>query len=169
MNINSARIILTEMQICFKELDLSIMTESEVLNRSDNSNHLWFRSWLVKEKKIAEIVTYLSIDYDLVRLSLHYHGVWEGLIRPELFGFINSINELESSHYWIIHPGENNLEYRASYIVSETRFDREQFKSVLKRFSELGPWYFSYIKRLADNKKDPDQLYHQMKLELDDM
>jgi len=62
MNINNARKILTEIQGCFKELNLPTIKEKEMLNQSDGFNYLQFCSWLTKDDKVAEIVTYLSVD-----------------------------------------------------------------------------------------------------------
>jgi len=148
MNINNARKILTEMQGCFQESNHPAIKEKEVLNQSDGFNYLQFCSWLTKDDKVAEIVVYLSVDQDLVRLSMYLHGGHEEIVSPELFILINNINDSDPSHYWIIHPDSNKLEFRTAYIISESQFNKDQFKSVLKGFLEQGPSYYTSIKYL---------------------
>ena len=148
MNINNARKILTEIQGCFRELNRQPIKEKEMLNQSNGFNYLQFRSWLTKDDKVAEIVTYLSVDQDLVLISMYFYGGHEEIVSPEMFVLINNINDSDPSHYWIIHPDDNKLEFRTAYIVSESQFDKDQFKSVLKTFLEQGPSHYAFMKYL---------------------
>ena len=54
MDINQGRIILTNMQICFQDMDLSIISEKEKLNDPFISNHLFFKSWYECERTIPQ-------------------------------------------------------------------------------------------------------------------
>ena len=46
MDLNQARILIAQMQACFKELGVPFVNESEILNQVNCTDTIMFRSWL---------------------------------------------------------------------------------------------------------------------------
>jgi hypothetical protein len=165
MDINSARIILAQMQGCFKELDIPYINEDEMLNRSGFSNAIKFRSWLTKLGNLAEILAYVMPDHDIVQLSMNYGCNFEDLDEEtsrNLFALLNTINNSDPAFYWLYFGEADKLEFRTAYWLSGDRLIEKQFKSVLESFLKRGPLYFTYFKRLIDYNEDPDLLFNEI-------
>ena len=71
MDLNSARIILTQMQGCFKELDVPFVNESEMHSYDGFSNAINFRSWLEKKGNLAEIVASAYPSHGVIQLTMN--------------------------------------------------------------------------------------------------
>ena len=72
MDINSARIIVTQMQACFKELNMPFVNESEMLDSAKYSNAIQFRSCFEKNGDLAEILVFVFPSQNIILLTMNY-------------------------------------------------------------------------------------------------
>lgn len=169
MDTNSARIILAQMQGCFTDLGLKFVNEDEIPAREGFANAIKFRSWLVKNENLAEILAFVFPSHDIVQITMNYYENIEGFSQSticDLLNLLNAINNLDSTFYWLFCPEADKLEFRTAYYLTGSRLSERQFKSVLKRFLEQGPRYYLYIRRLINHSEDPDVLFNELQVEL---
>ena len=165
MDVNNARIVITQMQACFKELSVPFVSESEILNQASCTDTIKFRSWQSKNSHLAEILTYLFIEPNVIEISMNYYEDLNSLNEAdmrELLNLMNAFNNRDAAYYWLLLPRDNKLKFRLAYLLSDGRFNEEQFKSVLRRFLEQGPRYYLYIRRTIDHNEDPQALFYEM-------
>jgi len=168
MDVNSARIIITQMQGCFTELNLKFFNEDEMPARDGLTNAIRFRSWLDKNDNLAEILSFVFPSHEIVLLTMNYYENYDDFDEStmrDLFNLLNAFNNSDATFYWSLWPRDNKLEFRTSYYLSGSRLSEGQFKSVLKRFLEHGPRYYQYIRRLIDKNEEPKKLFDEMKTE----
>lgn len=169
MDLNQARVLTTQMQVCFQELDVPFVNESEILNQANCTDTIMFRSWQSTNGHLAEIVTNLFVEPKVVEVSMNYREEFARLNESDfekLFNLLNAVNDWDAEFYWLLLSRDNKLKFRWANLISEGHFNDVQFKSVLKRFLEKGPRYYSYIRRLIDNNEDSDKLFLEMQTEL---
>ena len=122
MDVNNARIVTTEMQACFKELSVPFVSESEILNQSSCTNAIKFRSWKSKNNHLAEIVTNLFVEANVIEISMNYYEdinrINEAGMR-ELLDLMNVFNNWDAAFYWLLLPRENSLKFRSAYLLSK--------------------------------------------------
>ena len=165
MDVNSARIIIAQMQGCFTELNLKFVNEDEIPAREGLSNAIRFRSWLDKDDNLAEILAFVFPSHEIVLLTMNYYVTIENFDEStmrDLFNLLNAFNNSDATFYWVLLPRDNKLEFRTAYYLSGSRLSEGQFKSVLKRFLEQGPRYYQYIRRLIDKNEEPKKLFDEM-------
>ena len=168
MDVNSARIIIAQMQGCFTELNLKFVNEDEIPAREGLSNAIRFRSWLDKDDNLAEILAFVFPSHEIVLLTMNYYVTIENFdesTMSDLFNLINAVNNSEPAFYCVLMPSANKLEFRTSYYLTRSRLSEGQFKSVLKRFLKQGPRYYQYIRRLIDKNEEPKKLFDEMQTE----
>ena len=168
MDVNSARIIVAQMQVYFTELNLKFVNEDEMPAREGFSNAIKFRSWLYKNDNLAEILSFVFPSHEIVQLTMNYYENYDDFDEStmrDLFNLLNAVNNSDPTFYWVLLPRDNKLEFRTAYYLSNSRLSERQFKSVLKRFLEQGPRYYLYIKRLIDKYEDPKKLFNEMQTE----
>jgi hypothetical protein len=61
MDVNTARIIIAQIQGGFKDLKVPFISEGEMLNCKGFTDAIKFRSWLEKNKNLAEIISSVYI------------------------------------------------------------------------------------------------------------
>jgi predicted S18 family serine protease len=168
MDLNSARIIIAQMQVCFKDLKVPFVSEDEMLNCEGFTDEIKFRSWMKKNENLAEILAFVFPSHNIVQLTMNYYenieDFEESTIR-DLYNLLNAINNSDPTSYWLLLQKDNKLEFKTAYHLSGSRLSEGQFKSVLKRFLEQGPRYYSYIRRLINNNEDPIKLFFEMQAE----
>ena len=170
MDINSARIIITQMQTCLKGLNVSFMNESEMFNGEGYSNAIKFRSWFEKNGNLAEILAFVFPSQDIIMLTMNYYENIEDLNKSSICHLYNLINEVNNSNptfYWAFYPGAGKLEFRTAYYVHGSQFSEKQFKSLLKKLLKQGPLYASYFRRLINRNEDPNMLFHEIQIKLE--
>ena len=170
MDVNSARIIITQIEACFKELNVGFVNESERINSKGFSNTIRFRSWLGKNNNLAEILAFVFPSHDIVQLTMNYYQNIEDFNEStlrDLLNLLNAVNNRDPTFYWLFCPEASKLEFRIVYHLSESRFSEKQFKSVLEKFLKQGPLYYSYFKRLIVHNEDPDVLFYEMRSQLE--
>ena len=161
MDVNNARLILTEVQSCFQDLKLPFVNESEKLNSCCCANFLNFRSWISKDGKLAEILTYIYIDYDIVELSMNFYDDSVEVYAGRILEFINGINYHIPDSFWVLYPAKNMLQYRTAQMITKETFDKDYFISVLKEFIENGPDDYRYIMRFMKSDEDLDTVLNE--------
>lgn len=165
MDVNSARIIITQMQRCFTDLNLKFFNEDEIPAHEGLTNAIRFRSWLDKNDNLAEIIAFVFPSHEIVLLTMNYYENYDDFdesTMSDLFNLLNAFNNSDATFYWSLWPRDNKMEFRSAYYLSGSRLSEGQFKSVLKRFLEQGPRYYSYIKRLINHNEDPIKLFFEM-------
>ena len=170
MDVNSARIIITQIEACFKELNVAFVNESERLNCKGFSDIIRFRSWLGKNNNLAEILAFVFPSHDVVLLTMNYYQNFEDFDEStlrDLLNLLNAVNNSDPTFYWLFCPESSKLEFRTVYHLSKSRFSEKQFKSVLEKFLNQGPLYYSYFKRLIGHNEDPDVLFYEMNSQLE--
>ncbi|MEJ2246365.1 MAG: hypothetical protein P8Y80_09870 [Acidobacteriota bacterium] len=168
MDLNQARILIAQMQACFKEIGVPFVNESEILNQANCTDTIMFRSWQSKNDHLAEIVTSLFIEPNVVEVSINYREEIDRLNESDLeklFHLLNAFNNWDAAFYWLLLPRDNKLKFRWANLLPARHFSDNQFKSVLKRFLNQGPQHYSYIRRLIYNNEDPDRLFSKMQAE----
>jgi hypothetical protein len=168
MDLNQARILIAQMQVCFREIGVPFVNESEILNQANCTDTIMFRSWQSKNDHLAEIVTSLFIGPNVVEVSMNYREEISELNETDLeklFRLLNAFNNWNAAFYWLLLPRENKLKFRWANLLSDGHFSDIQFKSVVKKFLDQGPQCYSYIRRLIGNNEDPDRLFSKMQAE----
>ena len=161
MDVNNARLILAEVQTCFQDLILPFVNEAEELNGSRCTNYLKFRSWISKDGNLAEILTYIYIDYDIVELSMNFHDESVEVYAGRILEFINGINYHIPDSYWVLYSAKNKLQYRTAQMITKETFDKDYFRYVLKEFIENGPDDYGYIRRFMKSDEDLDTVLNE--------
>lgn len=169
MDVNSARIILAQMQRCFKELNVPFVNESEMLYCEGFSNAINFRSWFEKNGNLAEILAFVVPSHGIIQLTMNYNqnieDFDESTIR-NLFSLLNAINKSDSTFYWLFCSEAAKLEFRTAYYLAGNRLGERQFKSLLGKFLNIGPLYYKYFRRLINYNEDPNVMFYKMQVEL---
>ena len=172
MDINTARIILTKMQGCFKELNIPLINESEMLNIEGFSDAIMFRSWFEKNGNLAELLAFVVPSHGIVQLTMNYNqnieDFDESTIR-NLLSLLNAINNSDSTFYLLFCPEAAKLEFRTAYYLAGNQLGEKQFKSLLGKFFNQGPLYYKYFRRLINYSEDPNVMFYEMQVELNAM
>jgi hypothetical protein len=92
MDLNQARILIAQMQACFKELGVPFVNESEILNQVNCTDTIMFRSWLSKNGHLAEVVTSLFIEPNIFEVSMNYREEIDRLNESDLEKLFNLLN-----------------------------------------------------------------------------
>jgi len=170
MDLNSARIILAQMQGCFKELDVPFVNESEMHSYEGFSNAINFRSWLEKNSYLAEIIASVYPSHGVIQLTMNYYENTEDFDESNirgLFNLLNAINNSNPTFYWLFCSEADKLEFRTAYHFWGSRLSERQFESLLEKFLKQGPLYYSYFRRLVGhNNEDPNRLFNEMQAKL---
>jgi len=163
MDINQGRIILTSMQICFQDMDLSIINEKEKLNDPYISNHLYFKSGYECENDPVEILGIVMFEHDIIQLSMNFYSkdIWSKY--PSILKMLNLINFARVGYYWQIVPAYEKFEFRTAMIVTGDSLNMDQFKSVLKRFLDLGSGFYPLINQFQHSNYKPQKLLNRYK------
>jgi hypothetical protein len=163
MDINQGRIILTSMQICFQDMDLPIMSDKEELNDPFISNHLSFKSWYDCEDYPAEILGIVAFEHNAIQLSMNFYlkDIWSKY--PSILKMLNLINFARVGYYWQIVPAYEKFEFRTAMIVTGDSLNMDQFKSVLKRFLDLGSGFYPLINQFQHSNSKPQKLLNKYK------
>ncbi len=161
MNIDKARIVLAEAQECFQELNLPLVNESENLNCECCAKNMLFRSCISKDDELAEVLTHIFIDHDIIELSMNFYGDYDESITRRLLEFINGMNYHYAAGYWILYSANSKFQYRAAQIFTEKLFGKNLFKDMLKEFIEEGLYDYSYISRIIQSDEDLDTLLNE--------
>lgn len=172
MDLNSARIIITKMEGCFKELDIQFVNEDEMFDREGFSDAIKFRSWLEKNGNLAEILAFVIPSHNIVQLTMNYYENIEDFDQStigDLFNLLNTVINWNPASYWLLNSKAAKLEFRTAYYLPENGFSDGQFKTILARFLLQGPMYYTYFKRLIDHNEDPSKLFYEMQVELEAM
>jgi len=172
MDTNSARIIIAQMQGCFTKHNVPFVNEDEMLNRENFSNAIKFRSWLEKNENLAEIIAFVFPSHNIVQLTMNYYESIKDFDISTMCGLyqlLNAINNSDPTFYWLFCSGADKLEFRTAYYLPGNRLSVRQFESLLEKFLNQGPLYFSYIMRLIDHNEDPNNLFHEIQVELKTM
>ena len=172
MDINTARIIMTKMQGCFKELNVPFINESEMFDCAGFSDAIKFRSWLEKNENLAEVLTFVVPSHDIVQLTMNYYEKFEEFNESticDLLNLLNAINNSDPTFYWLLCPEADKLEFRTAYYLAGNRLGERQFKSLLEKFLKQGPLYYQYFRRLINHNEDPNKLFYEMQVELESM
>ena len=113
MDVNSARIIITKMQQCFKDLNVRFVSEHEMLDREGFSDAIKFRSWFEKNGNLAEVLAFVIPSQDIVQLSMNYYENTEDFDQStigNLLTLINRVNNCIPAFYWLLISGAAKLE-----------------------------------------------------------
>lgn len=163
MDLNKARLVLTEVQTCFQDLKLPLVNESEKLDSRCYTNYLNCRSWTLKDGELAEILAsiYIYIDYDIVELSMNFYDDSVDAYTGRLLEFINGINYHITNSYWVFYSAKSKLQYRRTQMITKEMFDKDYFKYVLKEILENGPYDYGYIKRFMQSDEDFDTVINE--------
>jgi hypothetical protein len=161
MNINNARKILAEAQACFQDLKLPLVNESEKLNCECCAKYICFRSYISKDDELAEVLTHIFIDHDIIELSMNFYGDYDESITRRLLEFINGMNYHYAAGYWILYSANSKFQYRAAQIFTEKPFGKNLFKDMLKEFIDEGLYDYSYISRIIQSDEDLDTLLNE--------
>ena len=163
MDINHGRKILTEMQICFQEMDLPISREAEKMGDSWIVNHLSFKSWYKDEGQLAELVAVVVFEHDIMQLSMNFYPNNIGSRYPDVLELLNLINMERAACYWQLIPDYEKFEFLTAIILTANSLNADQFKNVLHRFLKLGPRLFTIIDRFLNSRHDPKDLLKKFK------
>jgi hypothetical protein len=161
MDINTARKILAEAQTCFQNLKLPLLNESEKLDCECCAKYICFRSWIAKDGKLAEILTHIFIDHDIIELSMNFNVDYEESAIRRLQEFVNGINYHSSTGFWILYSANGKFQYRVAQITTDKSFEKDLFKDMLKEFLEAGLYDYSFIRRIIQNDEDFDKLLNE--------
>ena len=163
MDINQGRIILTNMQICFQDMNLPIFSDKEELNDPYISNHLSFKSWYECKDYPAEILGIVGFEHNIIRLSMNFYfkDIWSKY--PSILKMLNLINLARVGYYWQIVPAHEKFEFRTAMIVTGDSLNMDQFKSVLKRFLDLGAGFYPLINQFQNSNNKPQKLLNKYK------
>jgi len=112
MDINQGRKILTEMQICFQQMNLQITKDTEKLGDAFIVNHLSFRSWYKVERHLAEIMAAVVFEHDIVQLSMNFYSEDIKLKFPSVLKLLNLMNQIRAEFYWQLIPDCEQFEFR---------------------------------------------------------
>jgi hypothetical protein len=148
MDINNARSVLTQMQACFMESGLQIVTESENLDQKAAADYLIFRSYVARDHYLAQIQTFLWLSHKVVQLSMFFQAEMPGGIFPTLLALMNNINLSNAGSYWTAVPRFKKIEFRTAYVLPDDRLNKEQFKGALKKFLDQGLLQDDYLTKL---------------------
>jgi hypothetical protein len=151
MDLNTARTVLTQMQACFMELDLKIVTESEALNQEVCSDYLNFRSYAAGDDCLAQLQAFVWPDYRVIQISMYLQQEMTETTIATLLTLMNDINVSSSGAYWTAIPGLQRIEFRTAYILAGDQLNKEQFKRILKKFVDQGLLQCSYLKKRVKN------------------
>jgi len=163
MDINQGRIILTNMQICFQDMNLPIFCDNEELNDPYISNHLSFKSWYECKDYPAEILGIVGFEHNIIQLSMNFYSkdIWSKY--PTILKMLNLINISRVGYYWQIVPAYEKFEFRTAMIVTGDSLNMDQFKSVLKRFLNLGSGFYPLINQFQHSNNKPQKLLNNYK------
>jgi len=161
MNINNARKIMAVAQAGFQDLKLPFLNESEHVNSKCCANYICFRSWISKDDKLAEILTYIFIDYDIIELSMNFYGDYDESVTRRLLEFINGMNYHYAAGYWVLYSVNSKFQYRVAQIFTQKSFDKDPFKDMLKEFIEEGLYDYDYIRRIIQSDEDLETLLNE--------
>jgi hypothetical protein len=163
MDINKGRIILTHMQICFQDMNLPIMSDKEELNDPFISHHLSFKSWYDREDYHAEILGIVVFEHNIIQLSMNFYSknIWSKY--PSILKMLNLINLARVGYYWQIVPAHKKFEFRTAMIITGGSLNVDQFKSVLKRFLDLGLGFYPLINQFQHSNIKPQKLLNKYK------
>jgi hypothetical protein len=151
MDINKARTVLTQMQACFMESNLQIVTESENLNQQRASDHLILRSYVAGVDCLPQILAFLWPSSEVIQFSMLFPEELAEAKFIEALAVMNDINLSSAGSYWTAIPGFSKIEFRTAYLISGDQLNKEQFKSVLKKFLDQGLEQYSNLKKLTEN------------------
>ena len=151
MDINKARNLLTQMQACFMESNLKIVTESEYLEQHGYSHYVNFRSYIAGDNCLAEIQAFVWLKSEIVQFSMFFQQEFPQGTLVHLLALMNGINLSSAGRYWTSVPGLQKIEFRTSYILPGDELDKELFKSVLKKFVDQGLLQYGYFKERMMN------------------
>ena len=146
MDINSARSILTQMQACFTESNLKIVTESEYLDHDVSSHSANFRSYVTGDNCLAEIQVSVWLKLEIVQLSMFFHQEFPQERLGHLLALMNDINLTSAGQYWSAIPRLNKIEFRNCYVFPGDQLDKQVFKGVLKKFVDQGLFQYTYFR-----------------------
>ena len=163
MDINQGRKILTDMQICFQQMDLQITKDAEKLGDSIIVNHLSFRSWYKVERHLAEIMAVVVFEHDIVQLSMNFYSEDIRLKFPSILKLLNLMNQIRAEFYWQLIPDYEKFEFRTAMIITDNSLNTDQFKSVLQRMLKLGPVFYPLIDRFLNSHYKPQKLFNKFK------
>ena len=163
MDINQGRKILTDMQICFQQMDLQITKDTEKLDDTFIVNHLSFRSWYKVERHLAEIMAAVVFEHDIVQLSMNFYSEDIRPKFPSVLQLLNLINQIRAEFYWQLIPDYELFEFRTAMIITDNSLNTEQFKSVLQRLIKLGPVFYSLIDKFLNSQDKPKKLFKKFK------
>ena len=170
MDLNAARVIITKMEGCFKELDVKFVNEDEMIDREGFSNAIKFRSWFEKNGNLAEVLAFMIPSHDIVQLTMNYYenikGIDERIVHDLLY-LLNAVNNSNPAFYWLLCPEADKLEFRTAYYLAGNRFSEGQFHSLLEKFSKQGPQYYTYFNRLIDHNEDPNKDFRSVCIHID--
>jgi hypothetical protein len=145
MDINNARNVITQMQACFMESNLKIVTESEHLEQNGYSHYVNFRSYVTDDNCLVEIQAFVYLNSDIVELSMFFQEEFPQETLGQLLALMNNINLTSAGRCWTAIPGFHKVECRSCYMLPGGQFDKELFKSVLKNFVDQGLLEYSYF------------------------
>ena len=163
MDINQGRKILTDMQICFQQMDLQITKDTEKLGDSFITDHLEFRSWYKLERHLAEIVAAVVFEQDIVQLSMNFYSEDIRLKFPSVLQLLNLMNQIRAEFYWQLIPDYEKFEFRTAMIITDNLLNTEQFKTVLQRMVKLGPVFYQLIDRFLNSHYKSQKLFNKFK------
>jgi hypothetical protein len=163
MNLNQGRKILTDMQICFQQLELQFMNETEKFDDPFIANHLSFRSWYKSKNHLSEIMAFVAPEHDIVQLSMNFYSDAIRMKYPEVLELLNLINMTGAGYYWQIIPDYEKFEFRTAFCITDNLLDMQQFKIILKRMLKIGPVYYSLIHKYLNSQSKPKHIFNKFK------
>jgi hypothetical protein len=156
------------MQVCFKELNVPFVNESEMFDCAGYSGTIKFRSWFERNGNLAEILAFVFPSQDIILLTMNFYRKFGDLDKSticKLFNLQNAVNNSNPTFYWVFYEITSKLEFRTAYYLAESRLNEIQFKSLLRKLIRQGPLYYSYFRRLIDNNESLSKLSHEIQLE----
>jgi hypothetical protein len=150
MNINTARKSMEEMEACFTEAGLPIVSETEKVNKPTCTDHLRFQSCVRKNDELVEITAFIIPSSEIGRLSIGFQTEITDAILPALMELVNVMNFSTRDCFWLVGGNTKSMEFRTGFGVPSGNIDREHFGKCLTEFLDLGYKQYRYVRRLIE-------------------
>lgn len=155
-----------QVQECFKELGLPLMEKRNVHESGFHPDRLVFHSWTKNGVNLYEISAIIAKHPELVLLSISNREKIPEEKWPSLWRLSNILNNMHPSGRWVMDRLSENMEYRNAVLVTESGFNQEQFRTILKRSLEVNNRYHPMIRKMLENGKDPLDLLRDFEIEV---
>lgn len=148
MDINGAQRMLGQMETWATEAGLRILDEKEEVDRLHSAVYLAFLSQVEKDGMMADVITCIIYEQEMVILCIRFHADITPAKMPELMELVNLLNFSNLGNVWIVFEDDGLLECRTTLWQAALKINRDRFVEALNDLVDCGYAQYGYIRRL---------------------